>query len=481
MENMLILFGAGNRGKDALREYGKERVVFWCDNSIEKQGTYIEGIEVISFEKMLDLHKMGYSIMITPINNKDLILQLELEGVSDYLVFHGKSEFNILEEKIKTEKDYKTENVLLDTYVKRTQKYDLLQDVREFIKITKEAISYCQEKNITMVHKGIRGEGHYYGNTQCLLEYADIFGFEEIYLPDVSHHACFPVYDVEFQHNTAVIVSGTHFRRKIHQRRPYVPVFSVGPYIHYTKGIYTDEKLTIEKEKNGKTLVVFLPHSLENIDRLYSKKEYLDIIKKKFGNQFKTILLCVYWADMSEELYKYAQDRGMRLITSGFRFDSAFNKRQKTILELADAVVCGDIGSFVAYSIYKGIPIARVGISNNTTLLDLQLKSEMIQKVQYDDYYKKYEQEFYSIFDDNFRNSNEQYEWMNDLAGFDQVRSKNYIKCIFEISRDIWKRAEGKLNKYPEAVRKVYKDYERKGLFYKMSILREATEGYVEY
>lgn len=86
--NKIILFGAGQYGKRALAYYGKERVCYFVDNSKEKVGEKIEGVSVISFDKLKDIYK-NYEIVVTVDARKCKILakQLEEAGIRQYKLF----------------------------------------------------------------------------------------------------------------------------------------------------------------------------------------------------------------------------------------------------------------------------------------------------------------------------------------------------------------------------------------------------------
>lgn len=82
----LILFGAGKKGREALEKYGQKNVAFFCDNDIQKQGEFINGVKVISFEEMVRMYCDKYIIMITPVSPLFLIGQLENANIKDYLL-----------------------------------------------------------------------------------------------------------------------------------------------------------------------------------------------------------------------------------------------------------------------------------------------------------------------------------------------------------------------------------------------------------
>lgn len=81
----IILFGAGDFGKRALDYFGSERVAFYADNNIQIVGKQIQGIDIISFDKLKEIYR-EYQIIISVDARKVSILakQLEDNGITEY-------------------------------------------------------------------------------------------------------------------------------------------------------------------------------------------------------------------------------------------------------------------------------------------------------------------------------------------------------------------------------------------------------------
>ena len=476
----LILFGAGKNGKLALERYGKEKVAYFCDNNRELQGSLVEGIAVVSFEKMVLLHAEGYLIMVTPASYVLMIGQLEREGIKDYLIFHPDKASNYMEELELRENVFADHNKELDELVKVYAGTDLLEDTSMLKMASAKAIKRSKENGLILSRLGYNEEGSYYGNCNVILEYAGIPSEEVKYFPMVSHNQGWPQFYILFEYRSAVIFSGTYYRSKIHERFPYVPVFSVGPYIHYAKGIYDKERVVSEKKKNGNTLLIFLPHGTEMVEREYSRERFIDEIIERYDDQFDTFFMCVYWADINHDVCKYAEERGIHVVSAGLRFDSNFDNRLKTILELSDAVVCGDLGSFVFYALYMGKPVARVDLTDNRTIPEIEYKSKLERSIQNTEDEKIFLERFRQLFDEKFKFNQEQMQWAGEVNGFQQIRSADYLREIYDISKDIWNCCHGDISDYPEAVRRVYRNYDRRSDISKMHILKTAVGNYVE-
>ncbi len=475
--NKLILFGAGNNGRKALERYGKEKVAFFSDNNRNLIGKKIDNVEIISFEKMKEYYKAGYIIMITPHYNMYMIGQLEKNGINDYLIFDNKQyqEYNFKnDDHLESEWDYKIRD-----YVEECEKLDLIDNLTEFKGLVTEVLELSKSLGTPLV-SGRLWESNHYGNLEALIDYAEVDSELIKYSPQVSHIDCCPAFSGEF-YKDATIMSGFYYKYKIHQRYPYVPVFTVGPYIHYAKGIYSAEKLLDRKNVIGKMLLIFLPHSEEFVPRKFDKRRMIDEILSRYGSEFNSIWMCSFWVDINDDVCDYAETNGIHIVTAGFRFDSKFDRRLKTIIELSDAVLFGDIGTFIAYSMYLNKPMARIEINNSKSLPELEFEhNEELKKIELVDAYIKFEKDFYKIFTNKFQITQEHIDWMNPYAGFSEIRDKNYIQHIFSISKDIFMYYENNINDYPSAVREIYYKYAKEDRILEMSILKSAVGTFLD-
>ena len=88
MEKKLILFGAGQIGKKALNYFGRENVSYFADNNESMAGKYLNGVRVISFARLLEIHA-EYEIILSMDVGASLVVSAQLEdaGISDYQTF----------------------------------------------------------------------------------------------------------------------------------------------------------------------------------------------------------------------------------------------------------------------------------------------------------------------------------------------------------------------------------------------------------
>lgn len=86
----IILFGAGEFGRKALDYFGADRVFCFVDNNPYMKGKTVEGVSVISFEQLKEIHP-HYQIVISVGRRfvSEVAGQLEAAGITDYTLFLG--------------------------------------------------------------------------------------------------------------------------------------------------------------------------------------------------------------------------------------------------------------------------------------------------------------------------------------------------------------------------------------------------------
>lgn len=98
-----ILFGAGLYGKLALQKYGKD-VSYFVDNNNKLQGQFIDGIEVITIEKLKEIYN-DFEIIITTKYKDEVASLLKKNGIYKY-------KFYTLEDK----RYYPTDEIIVNPY-----------------------------------------------------------------------------------------------------------------------------------------------------------------------------------------------------------------------------------------------------------------------------------------------------------------------------------------------------------------------------
>lgn len=87
METGIVIFGAGNFGKQALNYYGSRNVEAFVDNNPDKIGNQYCGKIVKSFAEICD-SKDKYKVIIALNDYKDVMKQFQHHGFTNYLVYN---------------------------------------------------------------------------------------------------------------------------------------------------------------------------------------------------------------------------------------------------------------------------------------------------------------------------------------------------------------------------------------------------------
>ena len=147
------------------------------------------------------------------------------------------------------------------------------------------------------------------------------------------------------------------YNQCIQQEKLKSKTIAVGPYINGVTHFKSEKELTAIKQKYGRILLVFPQHSIENIKSEYDKEDFIATIKEyKEKYKFDTIFVCLYWADIVDQVHEIYEKNGFVVVTSGHRSDPNFLRRHKDLLYLADHTMSNHIGGYVGYSVVMGKP-----------------------------------------------------------------------------------------------------------------------------
>lgn len=309
-------------------------------------------------------------------------------------------------------------------------------------------------------------QGSFYGirkNLHLYCKYRDDSNILQDYL-DIEHGMSFqdviPFSESENEKYTGYITMGKY--RKELLKKYQLPVFTVGPYIAYAQAYYSKDKQKKIKDIWGRTLLVFYSHSTEWSVRDYNNDAIFERIEKcKY--EFQTIVLCVYWADVNRDYIERFEQMGVKVVCCGFRSDNNFLSRQKSLLELSDAVLTNGLGTHIGYSIYMGKPVTFIEtvVTNVQKVEDIIEKDDKVVEVL-----RKNKEKFLKVFGNkngsvNDSISQEQYNLCNSFFGFDCVRSRKEIRGILELGEEIYKTCDKKEGAYQRQINFMMKKYSR--------------------
>lgn len=136
-----------------------------------------------------------------------------------------------------------------------------------------------------------------------------------------------------------------------------VPVAMVGPYIAYAEDYLSTDELDQTKERLGRSLLVFPSHSVDRVKVSYEFSALVDEIEKVCAEfELDTILVCLYYRDILNGAAEEYERKGYHVVTAGYREDSLFLARQRSLILLSDMTMSNNVGTHVGYCAYMGKP-----------------------------------------------------------------------------------------------------------------------------
>lgn len=263
-------------------------------------------------------------------------------------------------------------NLRVERHIKEFNDIDSVQSVEQL----KEKVKGFEKIKNMYGTNCIGSESLLYGHIHALYAYAELPMDKPLLLPKMEHGVNFsesPIHEEDIKAHPNRIFQGAYKKAMVHAANPLTPVFCIGPYIHYASNYYSEEQIRRVKEKNGKTLLVFPPHSYESSSLDYDLQLFVDKVMENYGKSFETVLVSGYWLNLNHKIYELFEKRGAKIVSAGARFDPDFLRRLKTIISLSDMVIGNDIGTHIGYCLYLNKPFHK--ISSNITKKDSYLLS----------------------------------------------------------------------------------------------------------
>lgn len=318
---------------------------------------------------------------------------------------------------------------------------DCIADFQAF----RQEMELFKQKSITMPRVIRYGaETYHYGYYKQLIKYAKCNNDRFVYIPALEHGIRFGKTQWPYvQNSISYACQGPGRKDEIHKVDPWKPIFVLGPYIHYATPYYSLEKEQQIKSELGRVLLIFPCHSWEFGEKMNENNLY-DTIYKKYADNYDTVLVCAYWNDIDAPIIELFEKKGAKIVSAGFRNDSSFIRRLKTIISLADDVVTDDIGTNIGFCKYMNKPV----------YLECFSPREPDDKV-YNEYFNCFHEAFYS---QNIEFSEKQLKQQEKLykyfwGGEEYLKTSEEVKDILGVMKEMCIETHYKSNKMPEFIR----------------------------
>ena len=297
-----------------------------------------------------------------------------------------------------------------------------------------QAVNILAE-DIPLVSNEIHSPNNFYGHASALKKYA---GYS-------------PAYKIKASIEHGIYLSNKSWSGDIKAKLPAIFVFSkneqkvlnikkntnkaifgLGPLIHYAEDILSAKKLDSEKKRLGQNLLVFPAHSTHHIDSHYDIHHFCKTIKK-MGKDFDSIRICLYWKDILRGNDKIFKEYGFECVTAGHIYDPNFLPRLKSIINTSTITASNQVGTHLGYSIFMG---------KSHYLIDQFVEFDCISDNIDPEAYNMNKRflEIFGVLSDKI--TKEQYDFVNQYWGFDDIKSKEQIRKIFEITENLYRQQE---------------------------------------
>jgi len=316
----------------------------------------------------------------------------------------------------------------------------------EIIESNKRVESFINQHVAYVAFSRVFVESLHYGHLNAIFEYAGLNMLDAIYFPRIEHGIHLEAGVSNYLHGS-IAVMGNDRKKCIRNTFPDMPIFKLGPYIHYTQPFYDDYQFSEIKNRWRNTLLIIPHHSCEGGSYEYDIDSFVKKIINTYAKQFNTVVACLYWKDFDTELYHVLTSYGVEIVTAGYRWDSNFIKRLKTIISFSDFVISNSIGTHIGYCIYLDKPLLYIDTQEKVFGRDVTPHSAC-ENTAYDYLIVEFPKQKDII---------EQKALCAHYWGFDEIKSKKEIKDIYQVNKTILLRCLGDYEKYNLTVRNLLK------------------------
>jgi len=298
---------------------------------------------------------------------------------------------------------------------------------------------YEWSKDRKLVTPELHKPNDFYGHAVLLKKYAGIPSNYQIKAA-IEHGPFQPgnAWDIDLKSPLpAMLVYGAH-RYPILKEKTNKALFSIGPIIRYAPHFSDNHALSMEKQRIGKTLLVFPHHSTHWVDIDYNINRYCRILEN-IGKEFNTVMVCLYWKDVLRGTAKKYMEHGFECVTAGHMYDPLFLPRLKSIIELATISTSCSYGTTICCCLAMGKPhfvienkAKRTAASDEILRRDVSPQAEetLIRASQMRDAFSEIRSDI----------SQKQNELANKYFGFSEFKTSAEMQFILQTTEDMYRK-----------------------------------------
>lgn len=318
-------------------------------------------------------------------------------------------------------------NKKMESFTHKISEVDSIAHIDDFVEALKEIPNQIMGSTYSLKHS--YGENTMYGYAEELLNYAGLSYKDIFYLPLLEHGISVPdFFQSSMKHP---YIFECRYKEKLwNENSKGVHCYYVGPYIHYAKDYYEKAELNKEKEKLGKTVLVFPPHSTEVEGTDYSLEQFDKYLFGSICKKYDSIIACIFWANLNDTYVQRLKSRGVKIVSAGFKLDVNFVRRLKSIINLSDAVLYPSFTTSIGYAFYLGKKVICVYNRGDVTLGPSIAFTEKENDI-INSGFEAMQQHFSRVFSEDAEPfSKEQRNLINTYWGLDEIKTPEEIRNI---------------------------------------------------
>lgn len=280
-------------------------------------------------------------------------------------------------------------------------------------------------------------QNDFYSNAYWIKKFC---GMNESYhIKSAIEHACYMgedyVWDSDINSIFETIITLSPKRKEILERHTTKKIYMLGPYMAYANYFKSKQELDNEKERLGRTLVVFPSHSTDFVKIKFDFDLFINKIKE-LSKEFDNVRICVHYADILRNKHLLYEQAGFQIVSAGHMYDPMFLPRLKCILYCSDMIMANDVGSYIGQAAYLNKPCY---------LYRQKLQADETENKEYiEEYIIRNNDKFYNELFEKFSEpqdslSAEQRELINYGWGVDLVKDKAELNQIIGEIEEIWR------------------------------------------
>jgi hypothetical protein len=442
-----ILYGAGEYGELAFYYYGAHSIYAFADTY--KAGQTYLGKNIVHPNRLTELQSR-FEIVVCVKEYEELVKYLNESNITQYALFILIDDIRKLRFAVMTDNlnNVKTNEALSRLDFIRNPDY-LRTYYKEYLSLIRQIDGIIpSEKRVV---RRFLGENYTYGYFTCLRDFCGV-EIEPFEAPSVHHGIPHKDADLGLE-CLNLIEAGKIYKSSVAKRSYDAMMFAVGPYIKYAESFYPETEMESLKADLGRTLTVFPVHSIKITSLSYDIQKFVEYAMNEAKN-FDSIMVCMFLTDFFGETTARFRAAGARIATAGYSSDPSFVKRLKSMMLLSDGILTNGLGTHIPFALSLGVPVKffpqrlemhSIGDSNEfiKNVVNAKLPIETVLPT-----------DRYEINDDILV----AYE---SVAGFTQLKTKEELAAIFNLSKRIITEADYKHSKYAAAIRRTYRDLSR--------------------